>query len=99
MKVAWHTAHNVSAFFLSDDFRERVVEVPITQYRYLCIKMLDPNYDKKFPMALCGFLLLINCLVSNSENAALTLQRKLKIEKIAFTLNRLISYVQLALMT
>ena len=61
--------------------------------------MLDPNYGKKFPMALCGFLLLINYLVSNSENAALTLQRKLKIEKIAFTLNRLISYVQLALMT
>ena len=61
--------------------------------------MLDPNYGKKFRIALCGFLLLINCLVSNSENAALTLQRKLKIEKIAFTLNRLISYVQLALMT
>lgn len=61
--------------------------------------MLDPNYGKKFPMALCGFLLLINCFVLNSENAALTLQSKLKIEKIAFTLNRLISYVQLALMT
>ena len=88
--------HNVLAFFLfvvvSDDFRERAVDPKFPTCNidiFASTYWILTSVKKKKPLNAHGiawFSVVDKLFVSNNENAAFTLKRKLRIEKLRLLL-------------